>query len=54
MLLDNRSLARPYFEGRGIGRIVSGHFCGDRNFTTELHRLLSLELLYRLSLDAGN
>jgi asparagine synthase (glutamine-hydrolysing) len=52
MLLDPRSLARPYVERKGVEAIVKGHLKGNRNFTTEIHRLLSLELLHRLFLDA--
>ena len=52
MLLDPRTLARPYLERKGVEAIVSGHLKGNRNYTTEIHRLLSLELLHRLFLDA--
>jgi asparagine synthase (glutamine-hydrolysing) len=52
MLLDSRSLARPYLERRGVEGIVSGHLKGNRNYTTEIHRLLSLELLNRLFVDS--
>jgi len=52
MLLDRRSLSRPYLEPKGLEGIVSGHFKGDRNYTTEIHKLLTLELLHRLFLDA--
>jgi asparagine synthase (glutamine-hydrolysing) len=51
MLLDERSLARPYLERKGVERIVSEHLRGNRNYTMEIHRLLSLELLHRLFLD---
>jgi len=51
MLLDSRALSRPYLERKGVEAIVSGHVKGNRNYTTELHRLLSLELLHRLFLD---
>jgi asparagine synthase (glutamine-hydrolysing) len=54
MLLDKRSLARPYLERTGVERIVSEHLRGNRNYTTEIHRLLSLELLHRLFLDTDN
>jgi asparagine synthase (glutamine-hydrolysing) len=53
MLLDKRSLARPYLERAGVERIVNGHLRGNHNFTVEIHRLLSLELLHRLFLDAS-
>ena len=51
ILLDPKSLARPYLERKGVEAVVSGHLKGNRNYTTEIHRLLSLELLHRLFLD---
>jgi len=52
MLLDSRTLARPYLERKGVEAIVGGHLKGNRNYTTEIHRLLSLELVHRVFLDA--
>jgi len=52
MLLDPRALARPYLERKNVEAIVSGHLKGNRNYTTEIHRLLSLELMHRLFFDA--
>jgi asparagine synthase (glutamine-hydrolysing) len=52
MLLDSRTLERPYLERSGVEAVVRGHLKGNRNYTTEIHRLLSLELLHRLFLDA--
>jgi asparagine synthase (glutamine-hydrolysing) len=52
MLLDSRTLSRPYLERKGVEAIVRGHLKGNRNYTTEIHRLLSLELIHRLFLDA--
>jgi asparagine synthase (glutamine-hydrolysing) len=52
MLLDSRSLARPYLTRGGVEQIVNGHLRGNRNYTNEIHRLLSLELLHRLFLAA--
>jgi asparagine synthase (glutamine-hydrolysing) len=51
MLLDPRSLSRPYVERRTVERIVSGHIKGNRNYTTEIHKLLTLELLHRNFVD---
>jgi hypothetical protein len=31
---------------------VNGHLTGNRNYTTEIHRLLTLELTHRLFLDS--
>jgi asparagine synthase (glutamine-hydrolysing) len=53
MLLDSRSLARPYLKRGGVEAVVRGHLKGNRNYTTEIHRLLSLELLHRLFVDAA-
>ena len=52
VLLDPRSLSRPYVERKGQEAVVEGHLKGDRNYTLELHKLLSLELLHRQFIDA--
>jgi asparagine synthase (glutamine-hydrolysing) len=52
MLLDSKSLSRPYLERKGVEEIVNGHLKGDRNYTTAIHKLLSLELIHRLFLDS--
>jgi len=51
MLLDSRSLARPYIVPNAVRHIVNAHLKGDRNYTIEIHRLLTLELTHRLFLD---
>jgi asparagine synthase (glutamine-hydrolysing) len=53
MLLDSRALGRPYVTRKGVEMIVHAHVKGNRNFTTEIHRLLSLELMHRLFVDAA-
>jgi len=50
-LLDPRALSRSYIERRVLETVVLGHLNGDRNYTTELHKVLTLELLHRLFLD---
>ena len=52
MLLDPLTLSRPYLERRGLEKIVNGHLRGDRNYTTEIHKMLTLELLHRLFFDS--
>lgn len=51
MLLDPRSLSRPYIDRRGLEVVVQGHLKGDRNYTTEIHKVLTLEIVHRLFLD---
>jgi len=51
MLLDSRTLSRPYLDRKGVENIVKRHIAGDRNYTTEIHKLLTLELLHRLFID---
>lgn len=51
MLLDPRSLSRPYLEPHGLEAIVEGHLKGNRNYTTEIHKILTLELIQRLFID---
>jgi asparagine synthase (glutamine-hydrolysing) len=53
MLFDQRSLARPYLEPKAVRGIVNSHLKGNRNYTTEIHRLLTLELTHRLFLDSN-
>jgi asparagine synthase (glutamine-hydrolysing) len=53
-LLDSRSLSRPYIERKGLESIVRGHLKGERNYTSEIHKLLSLELVQRLLIDTAN
>lgn len=52
MLLDPLSLSRPYVDRKGLEAVVRGHLKGDRNYTTEIHKLLTLELVHRLFIDA--
>jgi len=52
MLLDSRTLSRPYLERRGLETIVRGHLKGNRNYTAAIHKVLTLELVQRLFLDA--
>jgi asparagine synthase (glutamine-hydrolysing) len=52
MLLDSRTLARPYLECSGVEEIVRGHLKGNRNYTLEIHKILTLELIHRLFLDS--
>jgi asparagine synthase (glutamine-hydrolysing) len=51
MLLDARSLSRPYIDRRGLEAVVHGHLKGNRNYTIEIHKALTLELLHRVFLD---
>jgi asparagine synthase (glutamine-hydrolysing) len=51
MLLDPRTLSRPYIERTALEATVRGHLKGDRNYTTAIHKMLTLELLHRLFLD---
>jgi asparagine synthase (glutamine-hydrolysing) len=51
MLLDPRTLSRPYLQKKTVERIVAGHLKGDRNYTTAIHKLLTLEHLHRLFID---
>jgi asparagine synthase (glutamine-hydrolysing) len=51
ILLDPLTLSRPYLERKGVESIVAGHLKGNRNHTTEIHKLITLELLHRLFLN---
>jgi asparagine synthase (glutamine-hydrolysing) len=51
MLLDPRALARPYLQRSTVEAVVRDHLAGKGNYTCEIHKLLTLELLHRLFLD---
>jgi asparagine synthase (glutamine-hydrolysing) len=51
MLLDKRTLSRPYLDPKCVSAIVSGHLNGTRNYSTEIHKLLTIELIQRLFID---
>jgi asparagine synthase (glutamine-hydrolysing) len=53
MLLDPLTLSRPYLNRRAVEAIVRSHLRDGRNYTTEIHKLLSVELLHRLFVDAA-
>jgi len=47
ILLDLRARHRPYLQGQVLVRMVDAHTKGWQNWTKEIHRVLSLELLQR-------
>jgi len=51
ILLDPRTLARPYHKSGMLESTVNAHTSGERNYTTAIHKLLTVELLHRLFLD---
>ena len=52
MLLDPRTLSRPYLERKAVESIVRGHVRGERNYTVAIHKVLTLELIHRLFIDS--
>lgn len=51
ILLDPLTLSRPYLQKKVLETIVGDHLKGKRNYTTAIHKLITLELLHRLFLD---
>jgi asparagine synthase (glutamine-hydrolysing) len=52
MLLDRRTLARPYLEPREVEEIVDSHVEGVHNHTPAIHKIITLEHIQRLFFDA--
>ncbi len=52
ILLDPRTLSRPFLSGKNVEAMVKGHVRGARNSTTAIHKLLTTELLFRRFFDA--
>jgi asparagine synthase (glutamine-hydrolysing) len=51
ILLDPRTLARPYLDKRHVEKAVLDHAQGKRNYTWEIHHLLTSELIHRQFID---
>jgi len=54
MLLDSKTLSRPYVDAVMLERMVTAHLRGIQNHTTAIHKMLSLELLQRLFFDSSS
>lgn len=51
ILLDNRTLKRPYLNRKVLECIVNDHTKGYRNYATEITQILTLELIQRLLIE---
>ncbi len=51
VLLDPRTLSRPYLERKAVEALVEGHTKGYKNRTTEITQLLTIELIQRLLIE---
>lgn len=52
ILLDPKTLSRPFFERKAVEAMVRDHLRGERNCTLGIHKALSLELMHRLFVDS--
>lgn len=48
ILLDPRTLSRPYLQRGAVESVVKAHLSGAQNHTEAIHKLLTLELVQRL------
>ena len=47
MLLDERTLRRPYWNARRLRKIVNDHVSGRRRYLLEIRKVLTIELIHR-------
>ncbi|MCC6544750.1 MAG: hypothetical protein IT392_09660 [Nitrospirae bacterium] len=52
ILLDYRTRARPYLKGSYLDKMVLDHTAGRRNYTREIHHVLTSELIQRTLIEA--
>lgn len=52
ILLDEKSLTRPYLNRKAVEKMVQGHTKGYCNYTAEISKLLTLELTNRLFIES--
>jgi len=53
VLLDTRTINRPYLNGKFLEEMVNSHTNGERNYTQEIHWLLTSELIQRNLIETG-
>jgi asparagine synthase (glutamine-hydrolysing) len=53
ILLDSRTRGRPYLNGSCLEKIVTSHVSGSRNYTREIHRILTSELIHRQLIESS-
>lgn len=51
ILLDSRTRARPYLNGKNLEKMVLDHTAGRGNYTSEIHRVLTSELIQRTLIE---
>ena len=51
ILSDKRTLARSYLNGKIVENMLSAHIRGNKNYTSEINMVLTLELINRLFMD---
>ena len=51
ILLDRRMESRPYFNKKFVRFMVDSHIRGDRNYTNEINKALTAELVHRVLVD---
>jgi len=47
VLLDCGARSRPYLRAGSLEKILKGHMDGCRNYTSEIDKILTLELIQR-------
>jgi asparagine synthase (glutamine-hydrolysing) len=52
-LLDRHNFVSQYVNGSLLESFVNGHLSGSRNYTNEIHKLLTLELLHELFIESS-
>jgi hypothetical protein len=52
VLLDPGLKSRPYVKAGRLENLVKSHVSGRQNHTTELHRILTLELIQSQLIEA--
>lgn len=51
MLLDRQTESRPYFNKKFVEDMVGAHLRGDGNYTNEINKVITTELLHRVLME---
>ena len=47
ILLDSDARSRPYLRANSLEEMLKAHITGQRNYTFEIHKILTLEFIQR-------
>lgn len=51
LVLDNKTLQRPYWDVKFVEKMIQDHISGKGNYTREINKVMTVELIHRTLID---